>query len=313
MPTRSRHRSTSAGSRYLEAAALAFAAAFVFAAALALTVVPAAAQRPIESGRAVDPDAYIRIWNGAGSLRVEGWDADSIAVTGQAEPGRFYMAAREDVAKLGLEGDLDAARGDLFVRVPRGATLWIRTTSSDIAVRGVTGSLDLYSVTGAIEVEGAPAHFYAESMGGDLTLRIESAVARARTGAGGIAFEGAVEDLTLETVEGAITVATAGVRRARLTTVEGGIRFTGDVRSAGSLELETHSGDILLLMPPGIRADFDLSTFEGRIRNDLGTGPAQPARGQGRSMLTFGTGAGEAEVVVRSFSGSIDVRARPPR
>lgn len=282
------------------------------AAALASAAAPAAAQQPVESGRAVDADAYIRIWNGGGSLRVEGWDADSIAVTGHAEPGRFYIAARDDVAKLGLEGDLDAASGDLFVRVPRGATLWIRTTSSDITVRGMTGSLDLYSVTGAIEVEGNPAHFHAESMGGDLTLRIESAVARARTGAGGIVFEGAAEDLTLGTVDGAITVATPGVRRARLTTVEGDIRFTGDVRSAGSLELETHSGDVLLRLPPGIRADFDLSTFEGVIRNQLGPARPKSGRGQGRTILTFGTGAGEAGVVVRSFSGSIEVRQRPP-
>lgn len=288
-------------------------------AVLACAIAPAAAQQlaqqPIDAGRPMAADAYIRIWSGGGALHVEGWDADSIAVSGRVAPGQFFLAGADDVAKLGLEGNLDVARGDLSVRVPHGATLWIRTVSADITVRGVTGSLDLYSVTGVIDVDGEPASFNAESMGGDLTLRLRSPVSRARTGTGGIVFEGAADDLTLTTVSGSIQAVTAPVRRARLTTVEGDIRFSGDVRSAGSLEIESHSGDLVLRVPPRVSAEFELSTFEGVIRRALGNaspaaGTASPAAGtaRGRRLVRFGTGAGDADIVARSYSGSIEVR-----
>lgn len=275
---------------------------------LASAAVPAAAQQPIDTGRPMAADAYIRIWSGGGTLHVQGWDADSIAVTGLVAPGQFFLAGANDVVKLGLEGNLDVARGDLSVRVPRGATVWIRTVSADLTVRDVTGALDLYSVTGDIDVEGEPGSFNAESMGGNLTLRLQSPVSRARTGAGGIVFEGSADDLILTTVSGSIQAVTPAVRRARLTTVDGDIRFSGDVRSAGSLELESHSGDLLLGVPPGVSADFELSTFEGGIRSALGSARTANNRGRGRTLVRFGTGAFDADIVARSYSGSIEVR-----
>lgn len=276
---------------------------------MACAVAPAVAQQPIDTGRPMAADAYIRIWSGGGTLNVEGWDADSIAVSGRVAPGQFFLAGAGDAAKLGLEGDLDVARGDLSVRVPRGATLWIRTVSADITVRGVLGSLDLYSVTGGIDVEGEPASFNAESMGGDLTLRLRSPVSRARTGAGRIVFEGSADDLTLTTVSGSIQAVTAPVRRGRLATVDGDIRFSGDVRSAGSLELESHSGDLVIRVPPRVSAEFELSTFEGGIQSAVGNARPATGRGGARTLARFGTGAGDADIVARSYSGSIEVRA----
>ena len=196
---------------------------------------PLAAQQRMEAGRGVAADGYVRIWNGAGSLTVEGWDADSVAVSGTAPRGAFFIHGDGTAAKLGLEGNLDVLSGNLTVRVPRSATVWIRTTSASITVRGLTGSLDVYSVTGAMDVAGRPAHFYAESMSGDLTLAIETDVARARTGAGAIRFTGAVEDLTLATVGGDLEVEAEGVRRGRLTTVEGELSYTGGLPRGGFL------------------------------------------------------------------------------
>lgn len=265
-------------------------------------VEPATAQEVVDTGRPIRGDASIKVWNGAGSVRVEAWDADSLAVTGTG--GRFFLHAEEGVAKLGTEGGLHESGGDLIVRVPRAATVWVRTGSADVVIRGLRGTVDVHSVSGAIDVSGRPGQLYAESMGGDLVLDVTGGIARAKTATGGIAFTGSARDLNLSTVSGDLQI-DAGLLRGRFDTVDGELRFTGTIRTGGSLSFETHSGDVRLRLPSDFAADFELSTFEGEIRAPFAPG-ATPA-GTSRRTLRFTAGAGQAEVTVRSYSGSIVV------
>lgn len=269
-----------------------------------------AAHGTVDAGRAVTADASIKIWNGGGSLRVEGWPADSIHVTGETEVGEFFFFGRGAAAKLGFQGPEEDVRGRLVVRVPEGATVWIRSGTADIVVRGFDGSLDIHSVSGAVDVDGRPANLYAESMGGDLLLRVESEIVRAQAGTGRLEFSGTAGDLTLSTVSGDLVVEAPDLRRVRLTTVDGDIRFAGAVGTGGSLAGETHAGDVTLRLPADFAADFELSTFEGRIRAPFADGAdAEPAGASARRLLRFETGSGGAEVTVRSYSGSIEVEA----
>lgn len=270
---------------------------------------PAAGQQPVDTGRPMAADGAIKIWNGGGSVRVEGWPRDSLAVTGEVEGvagGRFFLRAEGDVAKLGVEGDQDEVRGRLVVRVPAGATVWIRTTSADVTVRELTGAVDINTVAGDVDVRSRPATFYAESMAGDLELHIEAGIARARAGTGGITFTGTVEDLGLTTVSGALDVTAPGLRRGRFTTVDGPIEFSGDVRPAGALVFETHSGDINVRLSAALAADLRLTTFGGDIRIGY-PGAPEPPTGPGRRAVIFEVGDGGAEVDLRSYSGSVTV------
>ena len=267
------------------------------------------AQEAVAVGRPVASDASIKIWNGGGSLRVEGWDADSLAVTGEVAEvagGRFFLRAEDDAAKLGVEGDQAEVRARLTVRVPHRATVWIRTTSADVVIRGLTGRVDVHTVTGPVDAKSRPETFYAESMGGNLELDLEGRIVRARTGTARIRFSGTAEDLTLDTVDGALEVTAPELLRGRFTTVEGEIDFTGSVRRAGALTFESHSGDVRLELPVDLAADVRLSTFEGRIDAGYPRAP-KTAQGAGRRSVGFETGDGGSEVVVRTFSGSVTV------
>lgn len=270
------------------------------------------AQEAVAVGRAIAPDASVKVWNGGGSVRVEGWDADSLAVAGtvaEAGGGRFFLRAGGDAAKLGVEGDQAEVRGTLVVRLPRTATVWIRTATADVEVRGLVGSVDVHTAAGSVDLEGRPERLYAESMAGDLALRVEGGVVRARSGTGRLSFAGTAEDLALDAVSGTLSVETPALRRGRLTTVDGAVRFTGALRPAGALIVETHSGDVTLRLPRDLAADVRLSTFEGRI--DAGWPEAPRAdRGPGRRTLEFEMGGGGAEVAVRTFSGAITLSPR---
>lgn len=271
-----------------------------------------AGQGAVDTRRAIASDAAIKVWNGGGSVRLEGWDRDSLVVTGvvgAAGGGRFFLRAEEDVAKLGIEGDQAEVEGRLVVRLPAGATVWIRTVSADISVRGLVGSVDIHTVAGAVDAAGQPETLYAESMAGNLTLEVDAGIVRANAGTGSIAFTGTADDLTLNAVSGTLDVTAPALRRARLTTVDGAVAFTGGVRPAGAVVVETHAGDVTLRLPADLAADFRLSTFGGEI--DAGYPEAPTAAPEpGRRSVRFETGDGGAQVEARSYSGSITVVPR---
>ncbi|MFN2422088.1 MAG: hypothetical protein ABR527_12070, partial [Gemmatimonadota bacterium] len=87
------------------------------------------AQTPIRASRATAPDGVsLRIMNLEGSVRVTGWDRDSIAVSGTlaggARPNAFYLAGNDGGTgfKLGIEVGVDGrplSAASLDVRVPR--------------------------------------------------------------------------------------------------------------------------------------------------------------------------------------------------
>lgn len=284
-----------------------------------LIPVPGAAQEqePVELRRAVSSGAYVKIWGGAGRVEVVGWDRDSLTVTGTRRPGpgRFFHQVDGDAVKLGFEiarEEADAVEADLRIRVPAESTVWIKVVSAAVEVSELRGSVDVHSVSGPVEVSGSPRSVNVESMAGAIDLDLaDSEVVRARGGAGDVTFRGRALDLTATSVRGSIVAVADGVRRARLESIDGDVRYRGGVRRGGTLEVETHGGDVELLFPPRITAALDLASVEGAIATefDAASGPAAGFPGARR---IFEIGSGEAEVRVRTFAGTIRVRKSEP-
>src|SRR5919204_3763163 len=155
------------------------------AAALAVgTLSPAApvlgAQQRINERSPIAATAMIRLTliTASGSVRVIGWDRDSLAITGFVPAGNRFEAAYGAgfrAAKLFVDTDREPALGGkppapgkalaLEVRVPSGCRLWIKGGGVDIDVTGVTGGLDLKLVRGQIRVVGAPRGLNAGGVG----------------------------------------------------------------------------------------------------------------------------------------------------
>lgn len=281
----------------------------------AVLVAPATAQQRIERRLAIAPDASIRIHNLAGSVRVTGWDRDTIAVTGTVPRGggQFFLGGSGRAAKLGVDEPL--AKGQipgshLEIRVPRRGRVWIKTASADIQVADVTGGLDAYSVSGTVRVSGGGGEVYAESMDGNVEVSAASRWVRAKTATGSITLRVDGGDVTASSVSGNIVVAGGRFERARFESVTGDIRFEGDLDRGGGFTFETHGGTVELRLPGTVAATFDVATFHGQITNELARTVAQPARtGTGRTLV-FEAGPGGAQVTVRSFKGNVVLRRR---
>ncbi len=296
------------------AGALALGAALAVA-ALATGASPASAQERVDRRLAIAPDAYIRVMTMAGDVRIEGWEEDSILVRGSVDAGgEFYMAGSGRSAKLGVSPGGQASggqasggppRASLRVKVPRGATVWVKTESADIQVEGLAGGLDALSVTGRIEVRGRLRQIYAESMGGDLTIEASAPTVRAKTAGGSVRFRGEAEDITATTVAGDVAVEVPPVERGRFESVTGDVRFRGSVRRGGSLSFHTHSGRVELAVPADLDADFSVTTIEGEILNDLEDAGAGARAPGGPREVAFLRGGGGASVTIQTYSGSV--------
>ncbi len=285
----------------------------VLALALCGAATPLLAQA-VDRSLPARPDASIRVHALAGRIRITGWDRDTVAVTGTVPPaaGRFFMGGGERGVKLGVDGDGPATPGVLLdIRVPARAIVWVKTATGDIEVSRVTGSLDLYTVSGRVRVEGERVRqVYAESMEGNLEIQAESVtLVRLKTASGAVVVRSAVEDLVVSNVSGVTEVSGSRFGRGRLDTVTGAIAFQGSLDRGGGYLFESHSGPVEIRVPQGTDAEWDVTSIAGTIRNGLTAQRPQASSTTKSSELHIVTGVGGAGVTVRTFRGNVTLQS----
>jgi hypothetical protein len=285
--------------------------------AAGLLASPLAAQQKIDRRIPIAPDVAVRINNLEGTVRIIGWDHDSLAVRGTVPAGvEFYFGGRDRLAKMGVERDPAAKlSGPAFleVSVPRGARVWVRTNAGGIEGTGLVGELELISVGGTIKANCACRLVSAETIDGGVEVTGGAQVVRARTGSGQITLMklGTVSELTAITVSGPILVTGATASTGRLETVSGNVTFNAGVDRRGRFEVQTHGGDVELRLPADIEAEFDLHSLGGTVLFGLLTqeGDVSKPIASGKPILRA-TGGGGAQITVRSFKGAIRVLPR---
>ena len=292
---------------------------FALAAFAVIALAPAAAaQQKVNHRFAVTPTASIRFFGDVGTLRIVGWDRDSVVLTGTLPTAARLDASRGgDPAKpsAGMKIFVEVPRAPapdakLELRVPTRARVWAKSGSADLEVVGLTGGVDINIVGGSVRVICSPAELQVESMDGSVTIEGSPGWLRAKTATGDLVLRGGSEDAAISTVSGAVRVGDGRFERIKLTSVTGPIVFAGDLARAATLDVDTHAGPIELRLPARPDADVDAATVTGTIENSL-TARRPIAGREGRGMeLGFSSGSGSARIIVRSFKGNIYLRAR---
>ena len=290
------------------------AAAALLGSAALLAPVRARGQTQVDERRPLLATGSVKLYNLFGSIRVIGWERDSVAVTGTLSLGeRLFVGGTPQGLKIGVESPEErTVRGaHLVLRVPARARVWVKTSGAEIVVSGVTGGLDLYSVGASIRVTGSPRELNAEAMDGAVEVNGSPAWLRVKTATGAIALRGGGEDVRLSSVSGPITVQGGTLGRGAFENVTGDIQFAGAVERSGALTFDAHSGGVEVALARPVAADFDVVTIAGEIENYVS--PARPVAGRdarGRE-LHFATSPDGARVTVRSFKGRVVLRAAP--
>ena len=270
---------------------------------------PAHAQTPVNRAIAVNRNVGVKIWVPAGSVRIIGWDRDSLRVEGTVGTGdTFYFGGAGSGAKLGVEEPTGRAAhpAHLTIRLPRGGNVSIRTVTASTEASDISGWFN--TVAGDIRVSGIANEVQAEAIDGSIYLTVTTPLARARTGSGTLSVGGRVEDLIASTVSGPLTVTSSGLARGRFESVTGPIVLDAPIDRSASIDVDNHGGSVELRLPSNVAADFDLTSVAGSIVNYFDKRPPTTGR-QGRGQeLTFFTDPKGARIVVRTFKGTITLQ-----
>ncbi len=306
-------------SSMLQRASRASAVAAFCVAAISAAAPPLTAQGTAEPmvkvnrGWPLDGDGLVKIFNAAGSVRVIGWDRDSVSLTGMAaKSGRIFGGGGRRGIKMGIEGDQGRAtpRADFVLYVPAGAIVWVRGAATDIAVEGLTGGVDCGSVSGALRIVGSPRDLVAESMEGTIDIVGSPSILRAKTASGALRWTGQASDASLGSVTGLIEALGGPIGRVRIETISGTVRLDGALASDAAVVIESHSGDVELRFPA--KAPARLEVDAARIVGAATKGQPAPT-GKRVGMRTIALNAATASapsVTVRTFKG--EVRILPP-
>ncbi len=261
------------------------------------------AQQRQTVGRAAQSDAAIRIENQVGAVRVTGWDRDSVSVTttlGDGAQQLLFTGAAGDL-QLSIGGSSTAA-ADLELKVPRHCRLWIRTATGEIDADELAGSVTALTVSGRLRIGGTLTRATAESLEGNIELAADAVNATVHGGSGTVVLRGSMATAVATSVGGPLFIGLTGpLSRGRFESLSGNVSYKGPLTAGGTLELQSHSGDLDLRMAPGLGATYDIETFGGTIEDKLSGKTPRTLKGNTR----FTIGDGRARVTVRNFKGTV--------
>lgn len=286
----------------------------VLAAVVLLAAAPAWAQRTVNEMRPLSPTGDVTVSNIEGSVRVIGWSNAQVEITGTLGADVEELEITGDESELRIEVKApkhpEWLETDLVLRIPVTASIEVEAVSATVEVEGLTGSVDLESVSGWVKTSGRPSELSVETVSGDITVAESAPRTDLASVSGSIKVDLATGRLDAESVSGAIRVENGSLESASFETVSGDISYAGDIVGRGSYDFESMSGGVTVLVPSGVSAQFDITTFSGSIDNDIGPEAERASKYTPEKELSFSTGSGGASVSIESFSGSIKIRTR---
>lgn len=284
------------------------------AAALGLSSPCAQAQQKVEARRSAAADALVEIDNPAGSVTVTGWDRNEVAVTGDLGAGASGLDFTGSGSRIRIGVDTErnphGVVSSLEIHVPRRSRLQIESFAGSIVVAESSGTISAETVNGSITIGGQAREISAESVNGSVQISGASTHTRAETVNGSVIVRGASGELDASTVNGRLEVSGGSFDRAHLETVSGALSFDGSLASGATLEAETVSGTVTLVLPANVAGDFSISTFSGGIDNALGPPATRVGEHTTERELEFSTGGGGASVSIHTLSGRITLRKK---
>lgn len=226
--------------------------------------------------------------------------------TGQLAPG-------QRIEVIGINGSIHAsagAGGNIVVTAVKRAGR--RGNPSDVRIETVAHAGGVTVCAVYPSPDGAPNECAAGGRGRmnnkdndtsvDFTVQVPAAIGLlARTVNGSIDAQGLQSDTDATTVNGSVTVSTAGTARA--TTVNGSINAAmGRTQWANGGKFTTVNGEVTLRLPAAVSADVRLSTVSGGIRSDF---PLQLSTDPGPKHAEGVLGGGGQRLDVTTVNGGI--------
>jgi DUF4097 and DUF4098 domain-containing protein YvlB len=232
-------------------------------ATVAMTACTAVAQasvtveKPFQQSYPLKAGGTLEVSNTNGGITVEAWDRAEVRVDAVKKIKAESSAKAEEVAKQ-IKIDIRQSAGSLRIEtiLPKSSGFldWLTGNNASASVtykikapRDVVAKLD--NTNGGLRLVGTRGRAELETVNGGVTVERTEGNVRVETTNGGITVVNAAGALDGSTTNGGIT--------AHLNRVD------------GDINLETTNGSVTLKVPRDLRANLDVSTWNGGIHSDL--------------------------------------------
>lgn len=294
----------------------------------------------------------VEVHNLSGEIRVAGWDRDEVRVTGRLGEGveRLDVTSEGDRVEVRVvipRGSRNVEPSVLELRVPARKAVTAVGTSADVAISGITGTVEATSTSGQVRVSGSPGRVAASSTSGSVHVEANTARVEAGSTSGDVRVAGRVreslvaatvsgdvevtaevpevvaksvsghvsvaseaERLSASSVSGEVSVRAGELQYVAIETVSGDVNLVGGAAEKAAINVQSHSGSVNLTMPASVAASFRITSFSGDIANDFGQRAERTSRYAPGQSLSFTSGGGSGVVTVKTFSGSVRLRRR---
>ncbi|GCD19056.1 hypothetical protein CTKZ_06180 [Cellulomonas algicola] len=200
--------------------------------------------------------------------------SDSVDVVVEL-PAGSRLTAELSVGNVQTVGRLGATR-------VKSSSVRIDTTG-DLWVRAMHGTVEVDRVEGAAEITADHGRVLVGTVHGDAVLKASHGSVRVEEAAGDLDAKLSYGDLDIDRALGSVTAKTAygSVRVAEV--------------SSGSIQVESGYGQVAVGVRPGVAAWLDLSSKDGRVRNQL-DGERAPDEGERTVAVRARTRSGDITV-----------------
>ncbi len=242
---------------------------------------------PAEIRHTIGAGGHLTIQAIAGSVTLRGTDSDEAVVVVRSESGggelpltvqRSDGGLHIEVAKHGLVGfgawfGRDDGSLEFEAVLPRGARVDLKTVSSDIGTKLLTGDQSYKTVSGDVEIDQAGGRIQAATVSGDVDVRAAQPV-----------------ELSANSTSGDVRVRGAVLASFNARTVSGDVEFEAGLATGAVHSVETVSGDLSVESTTGVTVDVKRSMDIARGRS------AALVAGDGAASLRFRTLSGDCHV-----------------
>jgi DUF4097 and DUF4098 domain-containing protein YvlB len=254
----------------------------------------------VARGQRLEVNAY------GGAVTVRAWNRNAVRVETTAS-GRDRVevsssATAVSVRTQGRHGPPEDV--DLKITAPPWISLKVSGVRTDAKVEGVRAPITVETVEGEVNVNGGDGLVSLRSVQGSVSLRNAKGRISVNSVNEDVEVINSAGEIVAETVNGEIKLRITEAATVDANTVNGDISYAGPIRDGGRYSFSTHNGDVTLTVAEGTNASVAVSTYNGEFESEFPVPLQGTRKGKG---FSFTLGSGSAQVTLESFQGTIQL------
>lgn len=266
---------------------------------------------------------HIQISANQGSFAVLGWNKDYVKISGQLS-NDLVVNNKGRKLKLALNSDKKSSPSDtLTINIPSTKKI---TANSDIAnfslininpqpksenesdqAHSLGPNISIESIDGSVDVKNSSGNFNISTVNGDIDISNSRGMANIRSVSGNQKVNADFRTIASSNVSGQSSYKLNTLEKLNLNNVNGASSIESSISAGASIQIQSVSGDVELLIPETTSARFSLKSHQGgMITNSLKEGAnLQDDTKSDHTIFTLDQAS--ASISIDTLSGNINI------